>query len=541
MQATKAATIMIVEDEAAVRQVLALSLEGHDFETLAAGHLTEALALLKSNSVDLLLLDLRLGNESGIDLVKIVRCMPGYEKLPIVLLTGCADRNVVLQVAQLGVQGYVLKHQFSRNDLVSRIESLLKERSSGDRPRGEQRSAVTKQTDIPSTGRFEGEHLFSGQLGILKPLLARAQVVEQIQRRPTSSSFALAVGDMLRSTADAPNANDQIVSVIRSFRAFESRKHFSRELFWQHSIATGLIASQIARLGGGNVEVVNLSFTCGFLHDVAQMVLVEQLDDIYDRVLETAAQFRLPLEQTEFQMLQADHAELAAFALNVENLPSQLAEIIAAHHLPVESILGLPADIMRPAATLALADRLAHGLLLGFGGNNCHSPTEKLAHALEVTADAFDSIEQCVPAKTEELMAVAFRWGAGVPGAEYRERLMRKFRKQLRPMYVSANPATDAYRLLLRQLAAANHNRPPNIAVLYLPKPSQADALFRNLRERESAALVHSLPLILISPLPTSEIDPSHFSERDVRRLPAPFSLFQLADEANSLLTCAEE
>src|SRR5580704_16194785 len=124
--ATIAATIMVVEDEAAVRELLVLALEANAFDTVAAGNATDALAHLQSKHVDLLLLDLRLDTESGIELLKVIRQMPEYEKLPVILLTGCADRNTVLAIAQLGVQGYVLKHQFSRKDLIARISQQLK-------------------------------------------------------------------------------------------------------------------------------------------------------------------------------------------------------------------------------------------------------------------------------------------------------------------------------------------------------------------------------------------------------------------------------
>src|SRR5580704_13380078 len=128
--ATIAATIMVVEDDVPVRELLVLALEANAFDAVAAGNTADALSHLQSRHVDLLLLDLRLGTESGIDLLKAIRQMSEYEKLPVILLTGCADRNIVLEIAHLGVQGYVLKHQFSRKDLIARINQQLKNRES---------------------------------------------------------------------------------------------------------------------------------------------------------------------------------------------------------------------------------------------------------------------------------------------------------------------------------------------------------------------------------------------------------------------------
>src|SRR5580658_1892953 len=139
---TATATILIVEDDAAVRELLVLALETNAFEAIAVGNIQDAIAQLSGEHVDLVLLDLKLGTENGIDLLKEVRQMPGYDKLPVILLTGCADRNIVLQIAQLGVQGYILKHQLSRKQLIDRINQQLNARDS-EHPVGptEQRSA----------------------------------------------------------------------------------------------------------------------------------------------------------------------------------------------------------------------------------------------------------------------------------------------------------------------------------------------------------------------------------------------------------------
>jgi CheY-like chemotaxis protein len=540
MQATKVGTIMIVEDDAAVRELLVLSLESHDFETVAAGNTADAITRLESTQVDLLLLDLRLGDENGIDLLKAVRRLPRYERLPVILLTGCADRNVVMQVAQLGVQGYLLKHQFSRKELVARIGQLLKDRSASESC-DDRQSPDQDDSEPGAAGQFEGGQLFTGVMGVVKPLLTRAQTIERLKKKGESNAFLAAVAGILKAPVEPQDATDQIVKVVRSFRATEPRKHFSYELFWEHSIATGLIAAQLTRLRENNPEAINFAFTMGLLHDVAQIVLGEQLADIYDRVLDAAARLQAPLEQVESRMLLANHADLASLVLDPQSLPIELIESITLHHLPADSILNLLAHKLQHVATLALADRLAHGLLLGFGGNNSHYPTERLSQALDATAETFENIEQQIPGKTADLMSKVFRWGGGIPGSEYRQRALRRFRKQIRPMYVGAHPATDAYRLLLRRLAAANHNRGPNIAVLYLANISHAQSLFKNLQDRENAVKSGPLPLILISPLANSQIDPELVASRQFKKLPAPFTLFQLADMTDSLLTTVEE
>jgi DNA-binding response OmpR family regulator len=530
--ATMTATIMIVEDEAAVRELLVLSLEAQEFETVAAANLTDALARLESTEVDLLLLDLRLGAESGIDLLKAVRRFPKYEKLPVILLTGCADRNVVLQVAQLGVQGYLLKHQFSRKELTARIHQLLKARQSPEPASDVGTSAV---------GEFETGALSLTLLRVIKPALTQAQTIEQVERGSESNELSAAVAKLLKMLVDPEHAREEIAEVIGNFRKIEPGKNFSYELFWEHSIATGLIAAEITRLRNNEPQAINFAFAMGLLHDVAQLILLEKLDDIYKRVLDTAARLQLPLEQVESCMLLSNHADLANQVLNPARFPKRLTDAIAAHHLPAESILRLSPQKKADVATLVLADRLAHALLLGFAGNNCHYPTETLAKALEMTGDAIQVIEKQIPEQTASLMGQLFPEDQNAAGSDFRNRSLQKFRRPLRPLYINAQPDCDGNRILLQHLADPDDNHPANIAIIYLANLEDADYLFKALREQEKAANIKPLPLIVVSPLPNLVLDPKVLAGREHRKMPSPFTLLRLADMVGALLATSEE
>src|SRR2546423_5735490 len=120
-------TILVADDEAALRELLVVALRANGFDALGAANLEQAAALLRSRKIDLLLLDLRLGDESGADLLRMARRLAGNGKtLPVLLLTGCSDRNAVLEIARLGVQGYILKREFSVQDLLARINHQLR-------------------------------------------------------------------------------------------------------------------------------------------------------------------------------------------------------------------------------------------------------------------------------------------------------------------------------------------------------------------------------------------------------------------------------
>jgi len=590
--ATIAATIMVVEDEAAVRELLVLALEANAFETVAAGNATDALAHLQSKHVDLLLLDLRLGTDSGIELLKVVRQMSEYEKLPVILLTGCADRNTVLAIAQLGVQGYVLKHQFSRKDLIARINQQLKDREAAfaaaetDIPQPASAAPPDRETEADVAAQPEAGFLHSDLLRSVKPIVTRAQTLEQVDRCAELKALSPAVAQIMSVTAVPDCSFDQIarvinmdqaialkilkiansvlygcersidtvqqalsrigvsqvrqlvlgMSVIDNFHTIGLGEQFNRELFWEHSIATGLIAAAITRFRNADKHAMDFAFTMGLLHDVARMVFVEKLDDLYKRVLDTAAHLQLPLEQVESRMLLINHADVVNRLLNTWNFPKRLVDTIAMHHLPDEKIARLAPQKVGEVATLALANRLAHALLLGSSGNNCQYPTEALVRVLGLKPEAIKFVEEQIPDQTADVKQAILKSDDGPPQTDSRLRLLKKFRRAIRPLYVSANPAIDAYRILLERLRETNDDRRPNVAVLYLANTRDSESLFKTLRERENAGGIKSLPVIVISPSPNLTLDPKLFAGRDHEIVSSPFTLSRLADAMNTLL-----
>jgi HD-like signal output (HDOD) protein/DNA-binding response OmpR family regulator len=584
--ATMAATIMVVEDEVAVRELLVLALEANAFHTVAAGNIADALASLQSGHVDLLLLDLGLGTESGIDLLKAIRQMSEYEKLPVILLTGRADRNTVLATAHFGVQGYVLKHQFSRKDLIARINQQLKNHESAFSTATVENSQPDRE---PKSNTAVQPEVGASQLDLLrsvKPIVTRSQTLERVDRCAELKALSPTVSQLMKVTAEPDCSFEQIariinmdqaialkvlriansalygcersvdtvqqalsrigvsqvrqlvlsMSVIENFHTKGLGEQFNCELFWEHSIATGLIGAAITRFRDGDKQAIDFAFTVGLLHDVARMVFVEQLDDLYKRVLDTAARLQLPLEQVESRMLLINHAEVVDRLLNNWSFPRRLVEAIAMHHLPDEKILELAPQKAPEVATLVLANRLAHALLLGSSGNNCQYPTEALGRVLELKPDAIKFIEDRIPEQTADVKAAMLKSDNGPPGSDYARRLHKKFRRPMRSVYISANSPVDGHRILLERLGEANSNRRPNVAVLYLADTRDREVLFGTLRERENAAGVKLLPLIIVSPSSNLRLDPKLLAGREYQMIPSPFTLWRLADAFNSLV-----
>ena len=131
----QAATILIVDDEPDVREVLQEYFETHGFEVLMAGDAAAARALLRSRSVDLALLDIHMPGEDGLSLARHLR--ERHESMAVVMLTSAStvvDRIVGLEI---GADDYVSK-PFDPRELLARVRSVLRrvaQTASGERGR----------------------------------------------------------------------------------------------------------------------------------------------------------------------------------------------------------------------------------------------------------------------------------------------------------------------------------------------------------------------------------------------------------------------
>jgi two-component system phosphate regulon response regulator PhoB len=132
------ASIVIVEDEADLQQVLAYNLRqaGHDVVTAGSGE--AALALVRQNPPDLMLLDLMLPGMTGIEVCRVVKSDPLTRQVAVVIVTAKGAEIDRVVGFELGADDYVVK-PFSVRELGLRIQAIL--RRGHDEPESAARAA----------------------------------------------------------------------------------------------------------------------------------------------------------------------------------------------------------------------------------------------------------------------------------------------------------------------------------------------------------------------------------------------------------------
>ncbi|MHB8892131.1 MAG: EAL domain-containing protein [Candidatus Limnocylindrales bacterium] len=125
MDATGKALILIVDDEAATRRLVAIHLGRAGFAVLEAASGEAALGLIEDEAIDLVVLDISMPGMSGIDVVHALRERPQTATLPIILLTGKNDQHPLVAGLGAGADDYLTK-PMRLDELVARIRAHLR-------------------------------------------------------------------------------------------------------------------------------------------------------------------------------------------------------------------------------------------------------------------------------------------------------------------------------------------------------------------------------------------------------------------------------
>ncbi|MDZ7923499.1 MAG: phosphate regulon transcriptional regulator PhoB [Marinagarivorans sp.] len=118
-------TILIVDDEAAIRDMLRVALEMADYNCLEAGDAQAAHAIIVDQKPDLIILDWMMPGTSGMELARRLKRDQLTSETPIIMLTAKGEEDNKIQGLESGADDYITK-PFSPRELVARLKAVLR-------------------------------------------------------------------------------------------------------------------------------------------------------------------------------------------------------------------------------------------------------------------------------------------------------------------------------------------------------------------------------------------------------------------------------
>ena len=117
--------IMVVEDEAPLREIYSIRIAAEGYEVVSAGDGEEALAMAVREKPDLILSDVMMPKISGFDMLDILRSTPETANIKVVMMTALSADDQRARGERLGADRYLVKSQVGIEDVVNVIHEIL--------------------------------------------------------------------------------------------------------------------------------------------------------------------------------------------------------------------------------------------------------------------------------------------------------------------------------------------------------------------------------------------------------------------------------
>lgn len=118
-------TVLIVDDEAAIREMIAVALQMAGYRCLEAENAQAAHAIVVDHQPDIILLDWMMPDVSGIELARRLKRETAYADIPIIMLTARSEEDNKIQGLEAGADDYITK-PFSPRELIARLKAVLR-------------------------------------------------------------------------------------------------------------------------------------------------------------------------------------------------------------------------------------------------------------------------------------------------------------------------------------------------------------------------------------------------------------------------------
>lgn len=234
----KVPVVLVVDDDAGVREGLRLALDEH-YTVLEAPHGRLALGIVRAERVDLVLLDILMPEVDGLEILQELKALE--PDLPVIMMTAVKTVRTSVAAMKLGAADYVTK-PFQEDELIAAIRQALEHRA---RRNGEAPERAERDVRVPRTHRLllvGGDPGWRATLGVV---LARASGVE------TSATLVEGLNDMLRFRPTCV--------VLNVKRSTEEAGRFLGALGAQLPACPVLVVCDDVYLGGGPVwETLNI-------------------------------------------------------------------------------------------------------------------------------------------------------------------------------------------------------------------------------------------------------------------------------------------
>lgn len=403
-------TILFVDDEPHILKSLRRRFMEEDWHMLFAESGAEGLEILKSESVDLIISDVRMPGMDGIEFFTRVKAL--YPDTARIFLSGYAEKEGVIRALAQGCVHQILPKPWDDEELREVVQLTLKQRCSDEGQRLLQilLSSLNSLPPFPSVyqelkecladrDRFTVDQVVEivrGDAALSADLLryANSSLFGQRRQVETVKKAIVLLGiDIVESLVFSEAA-------YRSFGPLLQKKGgLDRLSFQRHSMGCAMIAMLLAKsFTPDKPKQADRAFIAGLLHDIGLLAEASMFPEQFVEVRETVSTEKIPLIEAETRILRTSHPEVGAVLAEWWSLPSFIVNVIRRHAMPGQA--GEDEEIV---IKVALANIIANDFGFGIDGDDTCPPVteQRLRAEFPLASEQIELIRQ----KCEESLA----------------------------------------------------------------------------------------------------------------------------------------
>lgn len=365
--------ILFVDDEINILNGLKRSLHSmsQEWDMSFTDSARNAMNILSEDEYDIVVTDMRMPELSGLDLLKYVYL--NYPKMVRIILSGHTDRSIIMKTIGLAHQFFTKPS--NSDDLIDALKKIIYIRSYLNNTEILKILSLLKSIPVMPVIYNELIALMNDEEVSLKKvgdLISKdIGLSTKILQLVNSSFFAV-----MRHVSDIHQAinllgMEIIKDMLLSFQVFTQVdknlvKDFHLSELWTHSLATAYIAKSIAKDLNLSIEIAEMSFIAGILHDVGKLILVTEFSNEYHQVIDLNKNQKMGVIEAENKILGISHNVIVAYLASIWGFSQSVIEATFLHHNP-----GMISTTNITITTcIHLADYIHHHLLATNDLNN---------------------------------------------------------------------------------------------------------------------------------------------------------------------------
>ncbi len=349
-------TILFVDDEEAILRAFKRCFLFSDNPVYLASSGEEALKILASKPISIIISDIRMPQMDGYTLLQIVR--EKYPDIIRIILSGYADEEILVKAFQKNLAKMYLVKPWDNEELLKMIDSFfsLEERLQGKNLPFH----LNHLEDLPPLGftYYKIQDLIEKDRSMEEIAAAIGEdpaIAARLLRVVNSAFYRINTGsikDALVYLGLVNTKNVILTSTVFDWLGKDKVGHLYQETLWKHSSICNKVVNALFR-HLMEKEIPKTHATAGLFHDLGRVFLIKYFGKKYPF---KNSQKEETITKKEKNALGIDHSEMGAFLLNWWELPLPIIEAAMYHHDPLDDNI-IHKDLV---AIVHLADYFSH-------------------------------------------------------------------------------------------------------------------------------------------------------------------------------------